>query len=177
MCLDLTDPQSLLAYAYANNNSASLSDPNGTCALMEGESSCSGGRTKTQPSTPSSHHDAPVSTSNSNSDGSSGNSSNYDTDDDLWTPPARPHPDRMFEIAGCYGGPGCVMPEGFSGMYGPYRYKPFEKEFGDILVGGLFFDLPMEILVAGRLIGAARSAMLASRAGVQQVSLRKRRVG
>ncbi|WP_206685986.1 RHS repeat-associated core domain-containing protein [Kribbella qitaiheensis] len=50
--LDLTDPQSLLAYAYANNNPASLSDPNGTCALMEGESSCSGGKTKTPPPPP-----------------------------------------------------------------------------------------------------------------------------
>ncbi|MFI5709547.1 RHS repeat-associated core domain-containing protein [Kribbella sp. NPDC051620] len=47
--LDKTDMQSPLGYPYAANNPVSMSDPEGTCALEEGESRCSSHPTVTPP--------------------------------------------------------------------------------------------------------------------------------
>ncbi|WP_198675816.1 RHS repeat-associated core domain-containing protein [Kribbella monticola] len=160
--LNTADPQSLLAYTYANNNPVTLSDPDGTCPLLEGESRCNPGK-KTPAPPPAPHNNHQPTPSQSNSSESSSNSSKYDDDNELYTPPGRPHPDRMFEIAGCYGGPGCVMPEGYAGMYGPYRYKPMEKEFGDLLLTGLAFDLPLELGMLPELAASLRSAAIAAR--------------
>jgi RHS repeat-associated protein len=51
--LNTADPQSLLAYTYANNNPVTLSDPDGTCPLYEGQTRCSpGNKTPTPPPLP-----------------------------------------------------------------------------------------------------------------------------
>jgi RHS repeat-associated protein len=55
---------------------------------------------------------------------------------------ARPNPDRFFEMAGCYGGPGCVMPEGYVGKYGPYKPIPGEEFMPDLV-------LSMVLMLAG----------------------------
>jgi hypothetical protein len=57
-------------------------------------------------------------------------------------PVARPNPDRFFEMAGCNGGPGCVMPEGFVGKYGPYKPIPGEQYMPDLV-------LSMVLMLAG----------------------------
>ncbi|TCC16724.1 DNRLRE domain-containing protein [Kribbella sindirgiensis] len=57
-------------------------------------------------------------------------------------PEARPHPDRFFEMAGCNGGPGCVLPEGFKGKYGPYKPIPGEEFMPDIILGVVLLFVP-----------------------------------
>jgi RHS repeat-associated protein len=176
--LDPADPQSLLAYTYANNNPTTMSDPDGLCPLYEGERGCGSHPTPTPTPPPSNvgtkPKDRPTpssSNSNSNSNGSgqdAGVSSGWDgrsrDRQGGGDPVARPHPDRMFEMAGCNGGPGCVMPEGFVGKYGPYRPLPGEELFGELLLMALFSWTPApevaliargsRLLTGGRALGA-----------------------
>ena len=53
--IDVGDPNSLLGYAYANNNPRTFSDPDGACPLYEGESRCGSHPTPVPP--PDTHHD------------------------------------------------------------------------------------------------------------------------
>lgn len=157
--IDLADPQSLLAYAYANNNPTTFSDPTGLCALDEGETRCGSHPTPVPPSSggkkdnpkPASAEDSNQSSSSDQSQSGSSDSDDYQQESSAEEPVARPHPDRMFEMAGCYGGPGCVMPEGFPGKYGPYRPIPGEEFMPDILFGIVTLFIPGgEIAMVGR---------------------------
>ncbi|MFI5709908.1 Hint domain-containing protein [Kribbella sp. NPDC051620] len=60
--------------------------------------------------------------------------------------PARPHPDRFYEMAGCIPGPSCVMPEGWQGEYGDYLPLPGEELFGEGLL--LLIPIPIPKLMA-----------------------------
>jgi RHS repeat-associated protein len=76
---------------------------------------------------------------------------------------ARPHPDRQVEMAGCSGGPGCVMPEGYVGKYGPYGWKPGERALNDFLMTA-WIPIPPFLKALG-MLRAARAAEAAEAAG------------
>lgn len=182
--LDPAEPQSLLGYAYANNNPTSASDPDGRCPILENQSGCGAHANPNPipdptptptPTTPTGSGDQQPepSAGNSNGNGSSGKTvyrKGYHFDGDR----ARPHPDRMFEIAGCNGGPSCVMPEGFVGKYGEYTPIPGEEWMPDITLALASLLVPAGKVPLGmRLAGAlkigqrvapvAEAAALASR--------------
>ncbi|MET7282667.1 polymorphic toxin-type HINT domain-containing protein [Kribbella sp. NPDC005582] len=70
--LEPATPQSLVGYAYANNNPTSFSDATGLCALGEGETRCGSHPTPTPPADTSDDTPTPVSPSNTNQGDSGG---------------------------------------------------------------------------------------------------------
>ncbi|WP_157631013.1 polymorphic toxin-type HINT domain-containing protein [Kribbella catacumbae] len=70
--------------------------------------------------------------------------------------PAHPHPDRFYEMAGCSGGPGCVLPEGFEGTYGEYRALAGEEAFGELLLLLIPLPIPTKLLALGKAVEAIR---------------------
>ncbi|MFI5709914.1 Hint domain-containing protein, partial [Kribbella sp. NPDC051620] len=88
--------------------------------------------------------------------------------------PARPHPDRFFEMAGCFPGPNCVMPEGWVGEYGDYLPLPGEDLFGELFLAAIPLPLPTKLLALGRGAKLLKGAIKGGKAGKLTGEIAKR---
>ncbi|MFI6833788.1 DNRLRE domain-containing protein [Kribbella sp. NPDC050241] len=147
-----TDPWTSNRYAFAGGNPITGVELDGHIALDE-----SGQQMTTRPPTPLDHEGA-VGLTNTTPTPPVTYTYTPETD-----PVARPNPDRFFEMAGCNGGPSCVLPEGFVGKYGPYRHPGSAWEILDLL---MFVPVPGAAGASrvGRGVVAAVDAWRASRA-------------